>query len=426
MQRYHEPAQDILQQPLSDVLVLGAGPAGVAAAVWAARSGASTRLIERSGDAGGMATIGLMSHWTGSTQGGFYQELLERSHPDGSRTNLIDPERLKTVLLDLLQEAGVDLQLYTLASRPIMEGRRITGVVAESKSGREALPARVVVDATGDGDIAALAGVPYVKGREQDGKMQPMTLMFKIGGVDTARAVFPGSFEETAQVPAGEIQALARAHLPYPAGHVLLYPSTLPGIVTCNMTNCIDVDGTKARDLTRAQAACRRQMDVICDFLKTYVPGYENSYIVSSASLIGVRETRHFKGDYTLTENDILKARVFDDWAVTRAHFNFDVHNLTGPGLDATGVQRGFAQQNGYTIPYRCFLPQGADGLLLAGRNISGTHLAHANYRVMPICANMGQAVGIAAALSVRRAVMPRNIDVRELQRLLLEAGVAP
>ncbi|NLO35477.1 MAG: FAD-dependent oxidoreductase [Clostridiaceae bacterium] len=426
MDIYHEPARDIPQQQASDVLVLGAGPAGVAAAVWAARSGARTRLIERSGDVGGMATIGLMSHWTGSTRGGFYQELLERSHPEGSRTNLIDPERLKTVLLDLLQEADVDLQLYTLACRPIMENRRIAGVVAESKSGREALPARVVVDATGDGDIAAQAGVPYVKGREQDGKMQPMTLMFKIGGVDTARAVFPGSFEETAQVPAGEIQALARAHLPYPAGHVLLYPSTLPGIVTCNMTNCIDVDGTKAGDLTRAQAACRRQLDVILDFLKTYVPGFEKSYIVSSASLIGVRETRHFKGDYTLTEDDILQARVFDDWAVTQAHFNFDVHNLTGPGLDATGVQRGFAQKNGYTIPYRCFLPQGVDGLLLAGRNISGTHLAHANYRVMPICANMGQAAGIAAALSVRRAVNPRDLEVRELQQALLAADVRP
>ncbi len=102
------------------------------------------------------------------------------------------------------------------------------------------------------------------------------------------------------------------------------------------------------------------------------------------------------------------------------------MHNLTGPGLDATGVQRGFAQQNGYTIPYRCFLPQGADGLLLAGRNISGTHLAHANYRVMPICTNMGQAVGIAAALSVRRAVMPRDLDVRGLQQALTAVGVQP
>ncbi|MFY9592706.1 MAG: FAD-dependent oxidoreductase, partial [Caldicoprobacterales bacterium] len=204
------------------------------------------------------------------------------------------------------------------------------------------------------------------------------------------------------------------------------YPTTLPGVVTCNMTNCIDVDGTKAEDLTRATYICRKQIDSIVDFLREYIPGYENCYVISSASMIGVRETRHFEGEYTITEEDILEARVFDDWAVTRAHFNFDVHNLSGSGLDETGMQKKFPQQKGYTIPYRCFVPKKVDNLLLAGRNISGTHMAHSNFRVMPICANMGQSVGIAAALCARDGITPRELNVKKLQDILMEQGIKP
>ena len=141
---------------------------------------------------------------------------------------------------------------------------------------------------------------------------------------------------------------------------------------------------------------------------------------------MGVRETRHFEGEYTLTEQDILSARVFDDWAVTKAHFNFDVHGLKGPGLDRTGCQKNFKQPEGYTIPYRCFLPKKVDGLLLAGRDISGTHMAHSNYRIMSICANMGQAVGIAAALCAGQGIQPRELDAAQLQADLREAGIEP
>jgi hypothetical protein len=192
------------------------------------------------------------------------------------------------------------------------------------------------------------------------------------------------------------------------------------------MTNCIDVDGTSAEDLTKAAIVCRHQMHEIEKFLREYVPGFENCYIISSASSIGVRETRHFKGEKTITEKDILEARVFDDWAVTRANFNFDVHNISGSGLDATGAQKKFPQKKAYTIPYGCLVPQKIDGLLLAGRNISGTHMAHSNFRVMPICANMGQAAGIAASLCVKKGLEPRKLPVKELQKRLGELGVEP
>lgn len=196
--------------------------------------------------------------------------------------------------------------------------------------------------------------------------------------------------------------------------------------MTCNMTNATGIDGTKAEDLTRATIQCRKQMDQIVEFLRKIVPGFENCYLISSASLIGVRETRHFEGESVITEQDILKARVFEDWVVTRASFNFDVHNLTGNGLDETGSQKTFTQKKGYTIPYGCFVPKKIDGLYLAGRDISGTHMAHSNYRVMPICANMGQAVGVAAALCVKKGLMPRALGYEPVQKRLMELGVRP
>lgn len=436
MKKYiEEPIKQIEVVEEVEVLVLGAGPAGVSAAICAAREGAKTMLVEQTGDVGGIATVGLMSHWTGNTEGGFYEEILERSAElyeekqngfNGNNRQIINPEKLKTVLLEMLYEAQVRLRLYTFASSAIMEGEKITGVIVESKSGREAIKAKIVIDATGDGDIAAKAGAPFYKGREYDGLMQPVTIMFKVAGVDTNHAVFPGGFEETFEVPEGDLQTLGRMNLTSLAGHVLLYRTTLPGVVTCNMTNCIGIDGTNAGDLTKATYECRKQMNDIVSFLQKFVPGFEECYLISSASLLGVRETRHFQGEHKITEEDIVGAKVFEDWAVTKASFNFDVHNMTGNGLDATGVQKKFKQRKGYTIPYGCFVPLMVDQLFLAGRDICGTHMAHSNYRVMPICANMGQAVGVAASICIKENRMPRELEVKRLQSRLMELGVTP
>ena len=420
-----EPARDIPVASETDVLVIGAGPAGLGAAIAAARNGAKVLVLEQSGMPGGVSTAGLMSHWTGTSGSKLYREVLRRSAEmnegelHGKPVIEIDPEKLKLLYYTMLDEAGASLRCYTFVSEPIMEGDRIRGVIAESKSGREAFLAKIVIDASGDGDVAAKAGVPYTIGREEDHKMQPATLMFKVAGVDTERAVFLPSFESTYETPKGELQALAREKLPPPAGHVLLYRSTLPGIVTCNMTNCTGIDGTKAEDLTRAEIVCRRQIYAIEAFLREYVPGYEKCYVISAAPMVGIRETRHFEGRYTLTGEDILAARTFDDWIVRGAHFNFDVHNLDGAGLDKTGAQKEFPEVGGYTIPYRSLLPRKIKGLMLAGRNISGTHIAHSNYRVMPICLAMGEGAGTCAALAIRHGVDPEGIDVREAQALL-------
>lgn len=409
----------------TDVLVLGSGPAGFAAAYSAAKNGASVILVEQGGDIGGISTSGLMSHWTGSCGSPLYYEILKRSSENNEGkfknevTNLIDPEKLKTLYLQMLCEVGCRIMLYTFAVDAICDGDKVLGASVVNKSGKIDIFATVTIDATGDGDIAARAGAEFVLGRENDNKMQPSTLMFKVGGVDYERAVFLGSFESTYDTEKGELQALAKEHIPYPAGHILTYESTLPGVVTCNMTNAINIDGTNADDLTRATITCRRQMEDIVKYLREFVPGYEKCYIISSASLVGVRETRHFKGKYTLNDQDILEARVFDDYVVKDAYFNFDVHNITGAGLDKTGVQKHFRQEKGYTIPYGCLLPEVKENLLLCGRNISGTHMAHSNFRVMPICVGIGEAAGVAAYISVSRKCSLSDISAKEIRYVI-------
>lgn len=187
------------------------------------------------------------------------------------------------------------------------------------------------------------------------------------------------------------------------------------------MTNCIGVDATDAASLSHALEVCRSQQEPIVKFLREYVPGYENCWLMSSGSLLGVRETRHFKGVQSLQADDILTARVYDNWVVRRAFFNFDVHNMTGPSLDKTGIQHEWKQPESYTIPYGCLVPEKLDGLLLSGRNISGSHLAHSNFRVMPICIAVGEAAGVACALSVKTGKKLRDIDAGDIQAVVGE-----
>lgn len=406
-----------------DVIVAGSGPSGIAAAVMAARGGARTLLVEWQGSVGGISTTGLMSHFTGTCDSRLYREVLDRAAEKNyfgqARTVAIDPEMLKITYYEMLEEAGVDLLLYSFVCDVIMEQGTVIGIVTSGKSGLVAYSCSVVIDGTGDGDVAYKAGAEYLKGNPENGLMQPATLMFKVAGVDMERAVFPGSFETKVDTDRGELQALAKELLPAPAGHVLLYKSTIPGIVTCNMTNAVGIDGTETEDLTKAEIQCRKQIIPIVNFLREYVPGYEHCYVISAASLIGIRETRHFKGKYTLTEQDILDAKQFEHRVVIGAHFNFDVHNLTGSGLDKTGVQAKFPQPKGYTIPYECLLPEKVKGLLLCGRNISGTHMAHSNFRVMPICLAIGEAAGAAAALAIRHRVDVCNVNIAEIQEML-------
>lgn len=422
---FAEPERRIPVLGHYDVIVAGGGPAGFAAATEAGRNGAKTLIVDENACIGGVSTSGLMSHWTGSVNSRLYSEVLKRSvearEKYGGRNEdrtSIDTEQLKSLYLKMLKEAGVEVLLHTFICDAVVRDGKTEGIIIQNKSGRFCIFADVIVDATGDGDVAFKAGAEYVSGRENDGKMQPATLMFKVTDVDE-NPVYLGSFESKYQTEKGELQALAKKLLPHPAGHVLLYPNPIPGVVTVNMTNCIGVDGTKAEDLTRAELECRNQIYAIEAFLREYVPGYSRCRVITSAAAVGIRETRHFIGKQTLTEEDIYSARQFSDWVVRDAYFNFDVHCIEGAGLDETGKQAAFEQTKGYTIPYGCLLPIKLKGLILAGRCISGTHMAHSDFRAMPICLAMGEAAGIAAALAVGKKCLPEEISAEEIQKKL-------
>ncbi len=417
-----EPSRKIPVASETEILVVGGGPAGFGAALHAARMGSRVMLIEQSGAIGGVATSGIMSHWTGRQDGGCFEELREKAR-DCESEQVINPEKLRILMLDMLYQAGVTVQLYTTFCDVIMEGDRVAGVITESKSGREAILCKMLVDSSGDGDAAARAGAPFEKGRD-DGGMQPMTIMFKVAGVDMDRALFFWGMEDTVQLPEGDLQTLGRELLPNPAGHILLYPSSIPGVVTVNMTNAIDMDGTDVRDLNRGEYICRNQIPEIIRFLNRYVPGYEGCYLIDSADVVGVRETRRFEAYYQLNDNDISQARVFDDWVVTKSNFFFDLHNVEGAGLDAIAEYKTFNQPKPYTIPLRCFVPKKVQGLLLNGRNISGTHKAHSSYRVMPIVMNMGHAMGIVASMCVQQGKQPLELDIHEIQEQLRRTNV--
>lgn len=414
-----------------DVLVCGGGPAGIGAALRAAREGVSVLVLEMGGCLGGIATAGMMSHWGGRSSSKIMQEIFVRSRDIDLGYSWIDendpgenaiPHDLQMIVLeDMMKEPGVEVLYYTMVCEAIMDNDRIVGVTIQNKSGKSCVMAKCVVDSTGDGDVAASAGVPFFKGRESDGKMQPCSLMFKIGGVDYKTAEFPPSFETRVYTEKGELQTLAKEILPFPAGHVLLYRQPEPDTVCVNMTNAIGIDGTDAKSITEGMMTCRSQIMPIIRFLREYVPGYENCWMMGSASLLGIRETRHFEGIETLSPEAILQAKVFDNWVVRKAFFNFDVHNLTGASLDETGVQKAWSQPEDYSIPYGCLLPKQVESLLLSGRNISGSHLAHSNYRIMSVCIALGEAAGVAAALSVKQGKRLRDIDPKEIQAIVGE-----
>lgn len=419
-----------------DVLICGGGPAGFGAAIGAAKANQKVILIERNSMIGGMATAGLMSHWTGNTEGPVLNELLERSRGTHTDYNyfgekilrskfIIDHEKLNLSMIKMLEEHGVEIMFYTQICDVILENDAIQGVIVEGKTGRQAVLGGITIDATGDGDVACRAGVPYQLGRETDNAMQPVTLMMQVSGVDYSRAIFPGEFEDNIDVPHGKIQDLARAYFENPMGHVLLYPSTVEGIVTVNMTNITGIDGTNDDDISRAQMTLRFQVEKIIDFLREHAPGYENCRLYRTASMIGIRETRHFACEYTITEEDIEQAKVFDDWVATRCYFNFDIHNIEGAGLDKSGKQNEFVQTERYTIPLRSLIPLKIENLLLAGRSIGGTHMAHSNFRAMAICLNIGHGAGICAAIANKNKTKLRESIYPDIRNELVRQGVA-
>lgn len=450
------PPRSALHAAEADVLVVGGGPAGLGAALAAADAGADVILVERYGFLGGNATAALVMPWMSfhtrrpqpprmgdvglfpSDHGegepvvaGKHVEVIERLIKAGGAvspsaktgyTVPFDPEVFKEVALDLLDGAGVRYLLHAFASGVRTPGRA-GEVVFETKSGPVVVSARVTVDCTGDGDIAAAAGAPFEVGRASDGLVQPMTLMFRMVGFDPAafgRYVSEHRDQWRSVHGLWDLieEATAAGDLDLAREDILFFGAAHPGEVAVNSTRVSQVFGTDVFDLTRAEAVSHRQMTQVAAFLRDYVPGFADAYVAQSGVQVGVRETRRVLGDYVLTGEDILRARKFED-AIGRGTYPVDIHNPNGKGTVLRSVPEGDA----YDVPLRCLLPRGVDDLLTAGRCISGTHEAHSSYRVTPTAMATGQAAGVCAALAAASARSPRQVGVAPVQAELIRQG---
>ena len=432
-----EPAREIPVVREVEVLVVGGGPAGIGSAVAAARNGARTLLVERYGFLGGMATAGLVRGISGvrihgkRVVGGIPWELVLRmealggaASDAGSRPGVppdfpVDAEVLKYVANEMVLEAGAEMRLHTLGVDVVTEEDHIRGIIVESKSGRQAILAQVVVDATGDGDVAARAGVPFDKGRPGQGGMQNMTLVMILGGLDTDQLwkEWAGDFDRVCQNERLR-RLLTEAHErgevpvfggPWVRGSV---KGVRPGEMYVNVVRQWG-DATNVEDLTRAEIDGRRHVMAFVDFFKAHVPELADCRLVQTGTQVGLRETRRIHGDYTLTLDDVLAGGGFPDVIARGAH-GVDIHP---PSTAEDQVYTRLEQD--YGISYRCLLARGVDNLLVAGRCISATHEALATSRVMGTCMALGQAAGTAAALAVRAGITPRELDVPELRRTL-------
>lgn len=410
------------------VLVAGGGVAGCAAAIGAARAGAPVLVLESGISLGGMATSGLLPLWMNGSDSPLRRELDRRAQncPAGPlrRDSGLDHESMKLALEEWFEELGIAFRYHTAVVDAVVNGRRFGGLFAAAPEGLVRFSAPLLIDATGDGALAAAGGVAFALGRPGDRLCQGGSLAFELGGIVVGHADLPESFDIACPGSRGDVAALARQHLTPPAGHLILHRTSVPGVVSANMTNAVGFDFTNAAERTGAIRLCRRQILEIIRFLREYMPGFENCYLRESAAQFGVRESRHFLGRHTLSEQDILSGKIFSDWVAAHNHFPFDLHSVEGCGLDRNGMLHGFPADVRYTIPLGSCLPRDYTGLLLAGRNISGTHIAHSSFRVMPICLNIGLGVGVAAALAWKQRRLPEEVDIVQIQQELIRQGV--
>lgn len=435
------------------VLVCGGGTAGVVAASAAARAGADVLVVDQLGQLGGTQSAAWVTPMmpnkilTENLTHGLNDDILRRAAeydppPTDKSGDLLwfNPVTLTLVLDDLLAEAGGRVLYHTWISDAIVKNGALAGIVIENKSGRQRIQARVTIDCTGDADVAFRAGVPCVSGDPEEGRNQPMSLRFALAGVDQERAAAfladelgmncyarPPLFEigagEAKNTPLGPLicSAVAEGVLAEDDLGYLQFFSMLgrPGELAFNCPRLAGLSATDAWDLSRAQTIGRQKIRRIARFFKTFVRGFEHSYIGAVAPMVGIRESRRIVGDYTLTEQDYLLEARFPD-AVARNSYPIDIHSTKAKG---GLIMKHLPPGHYHEIPYRCLLPVGVENLLVAGRCLSATFAAQAAVRIQQNCRALGEAAGLAAALALETNVPPRHINTDELRRRLNAQG---
>ena len=439
-----------------DVLVVGGGNAGCAAALAAARHGARTMLVERYGFLGGTATASMVGPWmtfhSGSERivGGIAEEIVERLIAMGGSPGHLhdasdyvatitpfDPEIHKALLFEMMQEAGVNLLLHAYFTDAISDAGAVEGATFATVAGPRSYRAAVTIDATADAYVAASAGVQTQQGDER-GRVQPATLMFRLSHVDLAKlAVYVRAHPDqmrtslkTHERTPDHLTAVAGLYdlwhaamqtgeVSIPRELVSFFITPYDDEVTVNMTRVTNIDPLDPDDLTRAEIAARLQVMQLLEFFRRRVPGFEHARIAATATQIGIRESRRIVGEYTLTRDDVLTGGQFED-AVARSAYPIDIHNPSGSGTTTHRLPLG----GSYEIPYRCLVPKSVERLLVAGRCISTTHEALASTRLTPTVMTLGQAAGTAAALANQARVALRDLDAAMLRDVLTRDGV--
>ena len=403
-----------------DLAVIGGGFAGVAAAVAAARAGTKVLIVEKSNCLGGAAVNCLvnpfMQYWTEidgkrvDLSTGIFKEIHDRlEERNAMKTESFLEEELKYILNEMVIEANIDLLFHAYIFRANTCADRIVSVTVASKSGEIQIEADYFIDATGDAQLAYLAGCPTVLGREPDHLCQPMTLCFRVGNVDVDK--FYASRE---RLKISHAQSLAAGELINPRENILVFRTPIHNVLHFNTTRVVRKNPTSPEEVTEAEVLARKQVYEIYDFMKRHADGLENSFLMMTAAEIGVRESRMIVGDYVLTEQDCKNCVKFED-AIAACNYDIDIHNPEGTGTSHYYFPAGAY----YTIPYRSLTPKNINNMLVAGRCISSDHGAQASYRIMPVVCCIGEAAGSAIGLAVKSGCSVRDINPKDLQSVL-------
>lgn len=424
---FAEPARDLPYVEDADVIVCGAGPAGVTAAITAARAGAKVRLFEWRGCLGGVWTAGLLGYFLDFAKPGFAKELREKLDARGARANstsgsrfCYDPEALKLLLEELCVEAGVKFQLHTKVCAAFKEDKRLTTIVTESKSGRQAWRASVFIDATGDGDLGAAAGCGFEIGEAADCPCQPMSLnaLLVVKDAEALREFIrfgqpkPGENKDSEKKKRIKDELVRAGHFPSYAGATLWHVQG--NLVFAMFNHEYGIKPWDAAEITAATVRARAEMHTMINGLRKLGGPWDGIQIVATAEQIGVRDGRRIAGRFEMTKEDLIKGARYDD-GVVRVTFGVDIHSTTAEhNKTKAPIHSTDIKVKPYDIPLRALIAKDVDGLMMAGRCISGDFIAHASYRVTGNAVGMGEGAGVIAALATASKRLPHEVPWSE------------